>query len=95
MPLLARNVYMQGYEGGNRPTEFLILLNRYVQQARELATLAGSEEVIRVAGCEDAKPLLHTLGYRGAISVEHEPEDFDPTDDCKANLAMLREWLRH
>ena len=36
MPLFARNIYMQGYEGGNRPTEFLILLNRYVQQSREL-----------------------------------------------------------
>src|SRR6266567_8963730 len=32
MPLLARNVYIQGYEGssrGGRPTEFLILLGRY------------------------------------------------------------------
>jgi hypothetical protein len=64
MPLLARNIYMQGYEGGNRPTEFLVLLNRYVQQARELATFASNGSVIRVANCEEAKPLLKILGYR-------------------------------
>jgi hypothetical protein len=64
MPLLARNIYMQGYEGGNRPTEFLILLNRYVQQARQLSEFAGPHEVIRVANCDDAKALLRILGYR-------------------------------
>src|SRR5260370_30688522 len=30
IPLLARNVYIQGYSNGGRPTEFLILLGRYV-----------------------------------------------------------------
>ena len=47
MPLLARNVYAQGYEGGSRQTEFLVLLNRYVQQARELTVLAGANGVIK------------------------------------------------
>src|SRR5579864_8239837 len=49
VPLLARNVFSQGYEGSptkGHPTEFLILLSRYVQQARELANLAGSDHVI-------------------------------------------------
>ncbi len=64
VPLLARNIYMQGYEGGNRPTEFLVLLNRYVQQARELAVLASPGGAIRVSNCEEAKPLLRILGYR-------------------------------
>ncbi len=66
-PLLARNVFLLGYEGPQnqaRQTEFLILLNRYVQQARELVGLAGSEGVIHVSNCEDAKPLLQVLGYR-------------------------------
>jgi hypothetical protein len=38
LPLLARNVFIEGYEGyqsSRRPTEFLILVRRYVQQARE------------------------------------------------------------
>lgn len=36
---------------------------------------------------------LQRLGYEGAYGVEHEPEDYDPTEDCRANLAMLRGWL--
>jgi len=88
MPLLARNVYMQGYEGGNRPTEFLILLNRYVQQARELATLAGSEEVIRVTGCEDAKPLLHTLGYRVRQECGKSDTSLETADPERAFLTI-------
>jgi hypothetical protein len=67
IPLLARNVFLIGYQGtglGSRATEFLILLRRYVQQARELSDLAGKDGVIRVTGCADSKPLLDILGYR-------------------------------
>src|SRR5260370_7917715 len=68
MPLLARNVFVLGYEGrspkGGRPSEFLILLTRYVQQARELVALAGPDGVIHVSTCDEAKPLLKILGYR-------------------------------
>lgn len=65
LPLLGRNVFMEGYEGATRPTEFLLLLRRYVVQARELAELAGAGGmVIRVSNCEDARPLLRILGYR-------------------------------
>ena len=63
LPLLARNVVMSGYQGG-RPTEFLVLLNWYLDQARELQELAGPGQILRVATCEDAKPLLVILGYR-------------------------------
>jgi hypothetical protein len=63
LPLLARNVYMEGYQGTSR-TEFLVLLNRYVYQARELQILAGANKTIRVAGCDDAGTLVQILGYR-------------------------------
>ncbi len=63
IPLLSRNVYMQGYSRGNQ-TEFLVLLGRYVDQARELQILAGSSEKIRVNRCEDAGTLIQILGYR-------------------------------
>src|SRR5690349_3411089 len=49
LPLLARNVFTHGYNGwGNdrQPTEYLILLKRYLQQARELRALAGSDGVL-------------------------------------------------
>src|SRR5579872_3944535 len=39
LPLLARNVVMSGYQQG-RPTQFLVLLNWYMDQARELQALA-------------------------------------------------------
>ena len=63
MPLLARNIFMTGYSKA-QPTEFLILLRRYVHQARELAALAGPDGLVRVSSCDDAKQLLDILGYR-------------------------------
>src|SRR5215470_16454916 len=63
LPLVARNAFMQGYRNG-KPTEFLVLLTRYVHQARELAALAGPDGVIHISNCADVKPLLAILGYR-------------------------------
>jgi hypothetical protein len=81
LPLLSRNVFTEGYEGTSRPTEFLILLRRYVVQARELTALAaGSGMVIRVSNCDDAKPLLRILGYRTRANCG-EPGTFLRTED--------------
>jgi sugar phosphate isomerase/epimerase len=38
--------------------------------------------------------VLKSLGYAGAIAVEHEPETFDPSDDLRAMRAELEAWLR-
>ena len=67
LPLLSRNVFVLGYQGWQdkgTPTEYLILLRRYVNQAKELSELAGREESIRVSNCEEAYSLLQILGYR-------------------------------
>ena len=63
LPLLARNIVMSGYQAG-KPTEFLVLVNWYMDQARELEALAGKGQVIHVANCDDAGRLLVILGYR-------------------------------
>jgi hypothetical protein len=63
LSLFARKIYMQGYEKGN-PTEFLLLVDRYLRQARELQFLAGASGTIKVAGCDDAGTLIRVLGYR-------------------------------
>ena len=63
LALLARNVYLRGYQQ-NTPTEFLILIDRYVSQARELQILAGASSTIRITGCDDAGTLVQILGYR-------------------------------
>ena len=67
LPLLARNIYVQGYVGWldkGRPTEFLVLLGRYINQAQEISTMAGEGGVVHVVNCQEAQPLLKILGYR-------------------------------
>ena len=64
LPELAQSVLLQGYESGS-PTEFLILLRRYVVQAEELNSMATmTRGEIRVNGCKDWGPLLQILGYK-------------------------------
>jgi hypothetical protein len=62
LPLLARGVYFLGFQQ-SRQTEFLLLLQRYIRQARELEILAGANNEIRIEHCADAGPLLQVLGY--------------------------------
>lgn len=100
LPLLARNIYLQGYVQGN-PTEFLILIDRYVHQARELQILAGPSNTIRVANCDDAGTLVQILGYRlreGCGQKDYTLETADPrraflTIDSGFPLVELEEAL--
>lgn len=62
LPMLARNVFLHGYEN-NKETEFLILVDRYLRQARELRSLAANGQ-IHVPNCSDAMQLVRVLGYR-------------------------------
>ena len=89
LPLLSRNVFTQGYEGSTRPTEFLILLRRYVVQARELSEMAAnSGMVIRVSNCEDARPLLRILGYRTRANCGDPATSLQTDDPERAFLAV-------
>ena len=105
VPLLARNIYVQGYEGwrtGGRPTEFLILLARYVNQADELAEFAGPNGVVHLDNCDDAPRLLHILGYRlrqqcgqnDASLITSDAERAFLTTDSGFPLPALEEALR-
>ncbi len=89
LPLLSRNVFMQGYEGSSRQTEFLVLLSRYVVQARELSALAATQGmVIRVSNCEDAKPLLRILGYRTRPNCGQPDTSLQTADPERAFLTI-------
>ena len=91
MPLLARNVFVLGYERGwpkGRPSEFLILLTRYVQQARELTALAGSDGVIHASNCDEAKPLLKILGYRTRADCGQRNTFLETADPQRAFLTI-------
>jgi hypothetical protein len=103
LPLLSRNVFTDGYEGSARPTEFLILLRRYVVQARELTALAASSGmVLRASNCDDARPLLRILGYRtrancgspGTSLRTDDPERAFLTTDSGFPLAELEQTLQ-
>ena len=102
LPLLARNVYSQGYQDGNA-TEFLLLLDRYVHQARELQTLAGASGTIRITHCTDAITLIQILGYRlregcgqkNALLVTANPERAFLTLDSGFPLTALEEALQN
>ncbi len=106
MPLFARNVYVQGYVGWrdrSTPTEFLILLGRYVNQSKELSELAGPSGTIHLARCEDAAPLLRILGYRmrqqcgdkDTSVVTADPERAFLTMDSGFPLPALEDSFRH
>src|ERR1700686_3689801 len=100
LPLLARNIIVSGYQGG-KPTQYLILVNWYMDQARELQALAGAKGVIHVSNCDDAKPLLVILGYRlrqpcgpdAAVETADANRAF-LTIDSGFPLAELEETLR-
>src|SRR5580700_10176953 len=105
LPLTARNVVMYGYQDvqarTGKATEFLILLRRYIDQARELQALAGSAGVIRVSKCDESKSLLMIIGYRlrqpcgPDTSVEtSDPDRAFLTIDSGFPLADLEETLR-
>jgi sugar phosphate isomerase/epimerase len=36
---------------------------------------------------------LKQIGYAGVITIEHEPALFDPSEDLRANLKLLKNWL--
>lgn len=105
LPLVARNVVVEGYhysgDKPRKPTEFLILLKRYLSQARELQVMAGLSSTIRASGCADVGPLLKTLGYRfrqacgpDALLETEDPERAFLTVDSGFPLTELEEDLR-
>ena len=105
LPLLARNVVIDGYRGAPdkdpKPTEFLILLKRYLQQAKELQMLAGAQGVIGVANCREADAPLAIIGYRlkQGCGPDSELEAADPERAFIANdsgfpIAEFEEALR-
>lgn len=104
LPLLARNVTVLGYngtEGAPKPTEYLVLLKRYVEQARELAVLAGASDAIHVSNCSESDRLLKILGYKlrepcgPNTSLEtSDPERAFLAVDSGFPVAELEETLR-
>ena len=71
LPLLARDAFLYGHQMGKK-TEYLVLEDRYVHQARELQPLAVSNGQIQVTGCGDVTPLIQVLGYQFENGCSHD-----------------------
>jgi hypothetical protein len=101
LPTLAHSLVLLGYQRG-RPTEYLILLRRYVAQAKELTVLAGPDRSIHISGCKDSEQLLRVLGYRtqgecartGMSLVTADPERAFVAVDSGFPLVDLEEALQ-
>ena len=63
LPMLARNLSLYGYDQG-KEKEYLVLVNRYVHQARDIQRLSDANGAIHISGCKDAPQLLSVLGYK-------------------------------
>jgi hypothetical protein len=87
LPMLARNVSILGFDGG-RPTEYLLLLHRYLHFARELQKLANANGTIRITGCRDAGNLLETLGYEFQQDCGHRNTALRTADAERAFLTI-------
>jgi L-ribulose-5-phosphate 3-epimerase len=83
----------QGYDAA-RAIEVLgaRVLHVHLKDVREAGrhrTCRFGDGVVPVEGCVRA---LERIGYRGGVSVEHEPEDYDPSHEIRDNLRQLRAW---
>jgi L-ribulose-5-phosphate 3-epimerase len=65
-------------------------LKDVLAKGEPLDTCRWGEGIVDIEGCVRA---LRRIGYTGAISVEHEPETFDPSDDVRAMREQLEAWL--
>lgn len=85
---LARNIVISGFrasgaDGGMAETEYLRLVFRYLEQARELEAMAGPSHMLEVPSCDtpEAGTLLKALGYRmrGGCGGDVVLETVNPT----------------
>jgi L-ribulose-5-phosphate 3-epimerase len=53
-------------------------------------TCAWGDGILDIAACVGK---LQELGYEGALVIEHEPEDHDPSDEIAELREQLKAWL--
>ncbi len=86
-----------GTHNMNAPQALHALAKRILHVHLKDVKAPGGHETCRYeSGCVGIAACVQTLkdiGYTGAISIEHEPEHFDPTEDVIASFAALKGWL--
>jgi sugar phosphate isomerase/epimerase len=84
----------QGYDAATALEELAdVLFYVHLKDVREVGahdTCRYGEGIVPLRACVR---VLHEIGYRDAICVEHEPERFDPTEDVRASRELLEGWM--
>jgi sugar phosphate isomerase/epimerase len=84
----------QGYDAARAIDEFdghvLHVHLNDVRAVGEHEPCAWGNGAVPIEECVRA---LRRIGYAGVVTVEYEPADVDPTDDCRAMLAQARTLL--
>ncbi|HUQ22323.1 MAG TPA: sugar phosphate isomerase/epimerase [Gaiellaceae bacterium] len=86
----------QGYD----PAQAIVELGEHVRhvhlkdvlhEGEPHETCPWGEGIVDVEACVRA---LERIRYTGALTIEHEPEDHDPSDEVRSMRAQLEGWLR-
>lgn len=85
----------QGYDAARALEELAphllhVHLKDVLHEGEPHDTCRWGEGVVPVEECVRT---LRRLGYAGTLSIEHEPETYDPTQQCAEMLAELEGWL--
>jgi sugar phosphate isomerase/epimerase len=84
----------QGYDAADAIRELGTRVQHvHLKDVREVGrhrTCAFGKGIVPLRDCVAA---LGEIGYAGAISVEHEPEDYDPRPEIREALVQVRGWL--
>ena len=86
----------QGYDPARAIEElgdrvFHVHLKDVLREGEPHETCRWGKGIVDAEACVEA---LRRIGYRGAISIEHEPEHEDPSEDIRAMREQLEGWLR-
>jgi L-ribulose-5-phosphate 3-epimerase len=85
----------QGYDAAKGIEELsLYLLHVHLKDVERVGTHESCRYGQGIVPIHQCVETLKRIGYTGGISVEHEPDFGDPTEDCIVDLAMLKEWLQ-
>lgn len=69
------------------------LFHIHLKDVREVGTHDTCRFGEGIVPLEECARTLRRLDYQGAISVEHEPENFDPSEDSRLSRELLDSWL--
>ena len=84
----------QGYDAAKALEElFPVLVNVHLKDVLAVGAHDTCGYGKGIVPIEDCVRTLKRLGYQGSISIEHEPEHYNPEADCAEALRLVQGWL--